>query len=79
MNQPWTKLRRAMLAFAFIGTLGFGASQAIAVPTQARNPSCSWGSGPTFDDYCYQMCVDAGFDFGYCENGGCQCTEFGNS
>jgi hypothetical protein len=80
MNRSWTQLRRAVPALAFIGTLGFGATQAIAVPTQARFQGCPWSSsGPQFDDNCYYGCTQSGFDFGYCENGQCQCTDLSRS
>jgi hypothetical protein len=69
MNQPWTQLRRAMLAFAFVGTLGFGATQAFAVPEQARFRSCALYP----EDECYAGCTAQGWDYGYCDRGQCKC------
>ena len=78
MSQTWNQLRRAALAFAFVGTLGFGATQALAAPDQARFRSCPWSpSGPQIDDNCNYSCTQQGFDFGYCENGQCTCIDFG--
>lgn len=80
MNKPWIQLRRGMLALSFVGAMGFGATQAIAAPEQARFQTCPWSpNGPQFDDDCYAYCQQQRFDFGYCENGGCVCTNLSRS
>ncbi len=79
MNQPWTQLRRAVLAFAFAGTLGFGATQALAAPERAQFQACPWSpTGPQIDDDCNYYCTQQGFDFGYCFIGQCQCVVIGD-
>jgi hypothetical protein len=75
MNQPWTQLRRAVLAFAFAGTLGFGATQAVAAPDQARFRGCTWTvNGPALDPECDERCRAEGWDWGYCHTGQCICS-----
>ncbi len=75
MNRSWTRFRRALLALSFVGTMGFGATQAVAAPDQARFQTCPWSPhGPQFDEDCLYDCTRQGFDFGYCENGHCVCT-----
>lgn len=78
MNRSWTRFRRASLALGVAAALGFGATQALAAPDQARFRACSWSpSGPQFDDECNYSCTQSGFDFGYCDSGQCVCTSFG--
>ncbi|HEX2188064.1 MAG TPA: hypothetical protein VHG51_04165 [Longimicrobiaceae bacterium] len=75
-TRGWTTIRGGLLALAFAGAMGFGATQALAAPEQARTASCSRLSGPTFDDGCDQQCRASGFDFGYCHSGVCVCRNF---
>lgn len=73
MNQPWIRLRRGMLALAVAGSLGFGATQAFAVPAQARLGVCPPYSGPTFNTECDMSCQSQGYDYGFCRYGQCVC------
>lgn len=75
MDQPWTLFRRGMLALAFAGSLGFGASQALAAPAPARFLACS-SIGTTFDPNCESYCNQQGYDFGFCRYGQCVCRNF---
>ncbi len=75
MRQTWTKLRSGMLALAVAGSLGFGATQAFAVPTQARLAVCPY-SGPAFNTECEISCRSQGYDFGFCRYGQCVCRNF---
>lgn len=75
MSQTGNRLRRGMLALAFAGSLGFGASQALAAPTPARFLACS-SSGITFDPNCEYYCNQQGYDFGFCRYGQCVCRNF---
>jgi hypothetical protein len=65
MKQTWTKLRTATLAVAFLGSLGFGATQAFG--SAASSP---W----------YKYCPATGYDYPYticaygCEVGRGYCT-----
>jgi|GEM_PF-1852619 len=80
MNRSCTSFRRSLLALSFVGAMGFGATQAAAAPEQARFQSCPWSpNGPQFDDNCNYDCIRRGFDFGYCENGQCACTDLSRS
>lgn len=73
MNRSWTRFRRALLALSFVGTMGFGATQAAAAPEQARMATCSRFSGPTIDGTCDYDCKQRGYDYGYCYAGYCVC------
>lgn len=73
MRQPWSQVRRAMLALGIAGSFGFGVSQAFAVPAEARLAACPWSSSPYFYGPCETDCRERGYDFGYCANGSCVC------
>lgn len=71
MSRSPSYLRRGLLGLVFVGSLGFGATQALASPEQARFTSCP----ATGYDYAYQHCA-AGCPGGrgYCDAyGRCQC------
>lgn len=78
MSRTWSYLRRSLLGAAVVASLGFGATQAFAVPAVARFQSCPIStSGPYFYGPCEEYCYDQGYDFGYCsEYGSCTCTDF---
>lgn len=67
MSRSLSYLRRGLLGIAFVGALGFGASQALAAPPQVSQArSCI--------DYCYTQCWEMGWEGGYCTyTGACFC------
>lgn len=68
MGRSLSYLCRGFLGIAFVGSLGFGASQAFAAPSQAPQER-AWCDEAYCDDYCGRM----GWD-GQCTRGGaCQC------
>lgn len=75
MNGSITYLRRGLLALAFAGSLGFGATQALAVPEQ---PAQARGNCPAegYDYYYYPCAVGCGPRGGYCSwQGWCVCGD----
>ena len=69
-----TMLRRGLLGLAFAGSLGFGASQALASPAQAT----AMGNCPVEGyDYYYAACAwGCPWQQGYCsETGWCRCGQ----
>jgi hypothetical protein len=74
MSRSFSHLRRALFGLAFVGSLGFGATQALASPEAARAPRyCPVGPGgqPYYSDYCGFYCA---YGVGYCnEVGVCRC------
>jgi hypothetical protein len=73
MNRSSTNVRRALLALAFVGALGFGATQAVAAPEQARTATCSETSGSEIDYSCARECRRMGYYWGTCDGGVCSC------
>ena len=65
-------LRRGLLGLAFVGSLGFGVTQAFATPDLARSGSCE----PTGYKYIPDDCPECGGEFGYCDgiNEYCVCS-----
>lgn len=56
------------LALAFVSSLGFGATQALAAPQDAPAVrACDWAT-------CYNACRAKGYFTGKCYNGVCTCT-----
>ncbi|HEX2188063.1 MAG TPA: hypothetical protein VHG51_04160 [Longimicrobiaceae bacterium] len=74
MNRSWNHLRRTMLSLAFVGTMGFGATQALAAPEQARAKGCMLDGVQVAD--CTAACRAKGYDVGYCGNGYCLCRSW---
>lgn len=78
MTRTWTRLRPALLSLAFLGALGFGATQALAAPDQAQFRRCNWSpAGPQLDPYCDEQCRAQGYEWGYCNGGSCICSTLG--
>lgn len=74
MSRTFGALRRAVLGAAFVGSLGFGASQAFATPEQAAAAvrTCP----DTGYDYAYASCRIGCASGGYCAAGGiCRCGQ----
>lgn len=56
------------LALAFVSSLGFGATQALAAPQDAPVArACDWYT-------CHTACVNKGYFKGSCYNGVCSCS-----
>ncbi|HEX8275113.1 MAG TPA: hypothetical protein VF615_20940 [Longimicrobiaceae bacterium] len=56
------------LALAFVSSLGFGATQALAAPREgAALRACDWAT-------CYNACRAKGYFTGKCYNDVCTCT-----
>jgi hypothetical protein len=75
MNGSTTYLRRGLLGLAFAGSLGFGASQALASPAQATGTMAKCPIQGY--DYYYAPCANAcpGHQ-GYCSEAGlCRCGQ----
>lgn len=77
MSRSLSYLRRGLLGIAFVGSLGFGATQAFASPEQAREAVCRTGAGPYIPtggvpfDPCTQ-CPGGGF----CDGTSSECVCF---
>lgn len=71
MNRSWIRIRRGMLAVAFAGAMGFGATQAVAAPEQARAAGCQLDGVQVRD--CNSACRAKGYDEGHCALGQCFC------
>lgn len=72
MKSPMTYLRRGLLGLAFAGTMGFGATQALATPAQAA----AMGNCPVegYDYYYYPCAYSCPYQQGYCTTRGwCAC------
>lgn len=71
MSRSLSTLRRSLLAIAFVGSLGFGATQAWG-SSGARDPdgTCPPASGP----YHYRPCLEYCGSVAYCDGYGyCVC------
>lgn len=71
MNRTGTHLRRGLLALSFVGTMGFGATQALAAPGAAAVAGCALDGVQVRD--CTAACRAKGYDEGYCTGGYCIC------
>jgi hypothetical protein len=73
MDRSLFSLRRGLLGLAFVSSLGFGATQALASPELARSGSCQ----PTGQLYIPDDCPECGGTGGYCDgyNTDCVCFE----
>ena len=68
MRRSIHHLRRALFGAAVLGSLGFGASQALA---SQPKPSAAAVCGQA---QCILECVRRGYDYGHClPQGGCAC------
>ena len=65
MDRSLSHLRRTLLAVAFVGSLGFGATQALAGPTEADYLICNPTNGQD-DAYCKAWCIQQGAVEGGC-------------
>ncbi|HEY0017375.1 MAG TPA: hypothetical protein VGC13_13780 [Longimicrobium sp.] len=75
MHGSTTYLRRGLLGLVFAGSLGFGATQALATPGQ---PAAAMAACPDMGyDYYYASCANAcPRRQGYCAAGGiCRCGQ----
>jgi hypothetical protein len=78
MSRSLSYLRRGLLGIAFVGSLGFGATQAFGSPMQAREGTCEQTGGPyippggTYDPCGH--CLGGGFCDG--RNSECVCFEY---
>lgn len=72
MSRSFSYLCQGLLGIAFVGAMGFGATQAFAGPaaSQGRRIDCSTSEGRT---ECYMACKQDGL-VGYCTiEEGCLC------
>lgn len=67
MSRSLSYLYRGLLGIVFVGSLGFGASQALAAPSQVSQQR--WCSEAYCDDYCGRM----GWDGQCTREGACEC------
>lgn len=73
MSRSLSYLRRGLLSIAFVGSLGFGVTQAFATPDYGRRIFCPMAAGPYPYVQCQLGCPDGK---GYCaEDGNCICGE----
>lgn len=73
MDSRLSYLRRGLLGIAFVGSLGFGATQALASPEQGRVKYCEDRGGDYYTPVCAYGCPG---NSGYCRDGGvCVCGE----
>lgn len=72
MDRSIFNLRRALLAAAFLGSLGLGATQAVAEPAGKDYLACSPELGQG-DEYCNAWCVQQGALGGGCSTKFRQC------
>jgi hypothetical protein len=74
MNLSFTSLRRVLSGIVFVGTLGFGVTQAFASPARlATYPSCERTGGVQYIPY--NHCPEcAPGEWGYCDGYGTSCV-----
>jgi hypothetical protein len=73
MKGSMTSLRRGLLGLAFAGSLGFGATQALATPGQAA-AAVRTCPDEGYDYYYYSCAYPCYNQQGYCATGGvCRC------
>jgi hypothetical protein len=72
MSRSFTYLRRTLFGASCAVVFGFGATQALAAPLQARSEMCSL-EGTYLDPACWSFCNQHGFDAGECTNNSCWC------
>jgi hypothetical protein len=71
MSRSLSNLRRGLLGIAFVGSLGFGVTQAFASPKRADVKYCAPYGAPYYSDYCGAGCFG---NIGYCaEDAQCRC------
>lgn len=67
MSRSFSYLRRGLLGVAVVGSLGFGASQALAAPPQASHQRVC------YEAYCDDYCWRNWFATGQCSGQACYC------
>jgi hypothetical protein len=78
MRGSITYLRRGLLGAAIVGSLGFGATQALAVPreTVSQDGTCVWGD-PGARSICQSYCQANYYNDGACTRKGfCACVGY---
>ena len=60
------RMQGGIFALAMVAALAFGAAQAFAAPGAEEERACNGGQ-------CKRDCIRAGFDGGFCDQGGCIC------
>ena len=78
MSRTLLHLRRGLLGAALLGSLGFGASQALATPREAAGTdgTCLYGD-PGARSYCRSWCQSEGYRDGACARQGfCACIGY---
>jgi hypothetical protein len=74
MSRSLSYLRRGLLGLASVGSLGFGATQALASPDIARSGSCQLTWYEYYSLECNAECWQYG---GYCDGVNTECICFG--
>ena len=72
MSRSLSYLRRGLLGFVFVGSLGFGATQAFALPEPAPLTSCDVTWSPYIPEHGCPECAVGG----YCSGASYDCTCF---
>lgn len=67
MSRSLKHLRGGLLGLAFVGTMGFGATQALATPEPSSATSVC------VQAVCAAGCIAKGYDGGRCYDGSCSC------
>ena len=62
------RIGKVMFGAAIVGVLSFGATQAVAAPSETMQ-----GTRCTDHDLCEQYCVNNGYIYGKCINWVCHC------
>lgn len=76
MSRSLSYLRRGLLGTAFVGSLGFGITQAVAAPRAAPPiPVACNPYDPFAFEYCSEKCYEYGYGPGTCSRvtGHCEC------
>jgi hypothetical protein len=74
MKGSMTYLRRGLLGLAFAGSLGFGATQALATPALGAPAAAGVCPDEGYDYYYYPCAYSCYRQQGYCAAGGvCRC------
>ena len=76
MSRSLSYLRRGLPGIAFVGSLGFGTTQALAAPQQSRDKLCPYEGllpYPYLASQCIDHCNELGYFDGVCLSTGCTC------
>ncbi len=71
MSRSLSYLRRGLLGIAFVGSLGFGATQAFGSTSFGVPGTVCYG--PEDEGWCWWNCAFQGEGGGYCYGGFCEC------